>query len=152
RGWRPALRVGGFDASTSYPFLDNPSNVFVRSDQLLGLRARMDQSFAFEHGDVRLAIGGTLSRLDERFRISAFSADRDLGFGEIAATARESGDLSSASASVVGDFSGGETEGVSYQRLVAGVAARAAARGLASVDVGATYGQVSQQAADFERF
>jgi len=153
RGWRPAFRVAGFDAKTSYPMLGGGAvGTIAVSDQLGGVRARLDQSYAWEHSDVRLGVGGALSRLDEQFQQLGSTGPRNLAFAELAAVTRRSGDRGSASASLNAMFNGGTTADVSYQRFVGSVAARADARGLASIDVGVSYGEVSSDAANFEQF
>jgi hypothetical protein len=153
RGWRPVARIAGFTAATSTPLFD-PFTAGLRAtalDRLSGGRARIDYIHSLDRADIRLAVGGSLSRLTTRDQ-DALTISRDLAFGEFAASVRQSGGAGSASESVVGHVTGGKTGGGQYERFLVSAAAHLAVRGFPALDAGGSYGRVSTTAPAFEQF
>jgi len=153
RGWRPVARIAGFTATTSAPLFD-PFSGDLRAnslDRLSGSRARLDYTHSLDRADIRIAIGGSLALLTTRDG-SAIDMSRDLVFGELAASARQSGAAASASEGIVAHLTDGETGGDQYERFLASAAVRVAVRGFPALDASSSYGRVSTNAPSFEQF
>lgn len=153
RGWRPVARIAGFTATTSAPVFDALNGVLRAAslDRLSGGRARFDYTHSFDRADVRVAGGGSLGLLSTR-ETSTIRMNRGLGFGELAASARQSGVAASASEGMVAHITGGQTGGDEYARFLASAALRVAIRGFPFLDAGTSYGRVSTSAPSFEQF
>jgi Tol biopolymer transport system component len=153
RGWRPVIRIGGFTAATTTPLFD-PFSATLRADnldRLTGARARIDYTHSLDRADIRLGVGGSLGGLSSR-ETRTIDMSRDLGFGELAATLRQSGAAAFGSEGISVHLTGGETGAAEYERFVASTAVRLVVRGFPSLDAGASYGRVSTGAPSFEQF
>ena len=153
RGWRPVFRISGFAASTTTPLFDSfratvlPSSV----EHLTGGRARLDYTYALDRADIRVGIGGSLAGLGARDQFS-LDVSRNLFFGELGGTLRQSGAAGSASEGFAAHVTAGETGTSDYVRSVASVAGRLAVRGFPFLEAAASYGRVSTSAPPFEQF
>ena len=153
RGWRPVARIAGFTATTSAPLFD-PFAAALRAsslDRLSGGRARLDYTHSLDRADIRVAIGGSLALLTTK-DASTIDMSRDVAFGELAASARQSGAAASASEGIAANITGGETGGDQYERFIASAAVRLAVRGFPALDASSSYGRVSTNAPPFEQF
>ena len=153
RGWRPVVRVAGFAAATTSPLFD-PFSASLDPNarqELAGGRARVDYTYSFDRADIRLGVGGSLGALTTGQPLSV-DMSRDLAFGELAATIRQSGAAASASEGIVAHVTGGESGAAEYARYVASIAGHLGVRGFPSLDATASYGRVSTSAPSFEQF
>ena len=153
RGWRPVFRLSGFAAATTTPQFDSFSAILQPStvERLAGGRARMDYIYSLDRADIRVGIGGSLAGLGAREQFS-LDLSRNLFFGELGATLRQSGAAGSASEAFTAHGTGGETGSADYARYLASVAGRLAMRGLPLLEAAASYGRVSTSAPSFEQF
>jgi hypothetical protein len=153
RGWRPAARVAAYDAITSAPaVVASPANVVLdRTDRLTGSRARLDHSRSFDRADMRVGAGGTASWLDATDDAGKSGVSRNLAFGEIAGSARQTGDGSAATEGVLAHVTAGETGGATYWRILTSLSFHAASNGALPIDGSATYAAVSTNAPSFEQ-
>jgi len=152
RGSRPSASVAFFDAITSNPPIDEVPPALLSTQRLSGVRARADYPYAFDRASIRASLGGSLGRLALGTLGGSFQTARDLAFGELAAAARQIGDAASFSQSVLVHGDVGESASQSFERLVVSATARAGMRGLLPLDLGATYGILSENAPGFEQF
>ena len=153
RGWRPVVRFAGFTAATTSPLFDTFSATLRSSglDRLSGGRARVDYSYSLDRADIRVGVGGSVAGLTTRESLS-IDMSRDLVFGELAATVRQSGAAASAFEGIVAHVTGGETGAAEYARYVASATVHLAVRGYPSLDAATSYGRVSTSAPSFEQF
>ena len=153
RGWRPVVRLAGFAAATTTPLFDPFTATLDPSarQRLAAGRARVDYTYSLDRADVRVGIGGSVGALTTRPPLSV-DMSRDLAFGELAATVRQSSAAASASETIVTHGTGGATGGSEYARYLASVAGHLAVRGIPALDASATYGRVSTKAPSFEQF
>ena len=153
RGWRAVTRASGFIAAITTPRFDSFNGIQQPSvlDRLSGGRARVDYTYSFDRADIRVATGGSVGGLAIR-QAASIDMRRSLLFGEIAAAARQSGDATATSESIVAHITGGETGAADYVRYVASTAAHLMVRGFASADAAVSYGRVSPTTPPFEQF
>ena len=153
RAWRPVVRVAGFTAATTTPPFDPVSASLGSStrDRLTGARARVDYTHSLDRADIRIGLGGSLGTLATRQSLP-IDESRDLYFGELAATVRQSGAAASASEAVAANASRGETGAAEFVRSFASLAGHLAVRGFPALDAGTSYGRVSTSAPSFEQF
>ena len=153
RRWSPAFRLGGFDATTSIPFLEpNIGPPLGLSDRLTGARLRLDYTRAFDRADLRLGMGTSTSQLAVRAFGSTTTSGRQLAFGELGIAARQTGDGIGASETAFAHLTAGETGIHTYQRLLTSAALHLGVRRLPSLDGTANYGRASSDAPTFEQF
>jgi hypothetical protein len=122
------------------------------SVSLTGGHVRADWSRAFDMVDLRVSGGFSPSWLERHVFGVDSSTPRPLGFGEIALSVRQTSDRVSVSESIAMNAAAGHDGGTDFQRGVANLGVRVSAFDLPALDVSATYGRVSADAAAFERF
>lgn len=153
-GWRPLVRLSGFDAITSNAVLlpALTASVLGESDRLIGGRARADYTHSLDRSDVRLAVGGMIGALDVRSAGTKPRASRNLGFVELASGVRQSSDEATASEGVLAHLTAGQTGGANYQRLLTTLALHLGVRGFPTLDASGSYGRLFSHAPAFEQF
>ena len=152
RGSRPSASLSFFDAITTEPVIGEIPAALFGTERLSGVRARTDYSYAFDRASIRASLGGSVGRMAFGESFGTVPRARDLAFGELAGAARQIGDALSFSQSVLVHGDVGETASETFERLVVSVGGRAGVKGLLPLDVGATYGIVSEDANGFEQF
>jgi Tol biopolymer transport system component len=151
RGSRPSASLSLFDAITTNPVIGDVPPALISTERLSGVGARTDYSYAFDRASIRASLGGSLSRVALGEVVGTYSSARDLVFGELAGAARQIGDAASFNQSVLVHGDIGESSSETFERLVVSLGGRVGVRGFLPLDLGGTYGIVSQGAV-FEQF
>lgn len=152
RGARPAVRAVLFDATTSTRSFA-PLATAVETEELRGGRLRADLTHSFDAGELRFGLGAAPGDLRTESIAGAAIATRDVAFAEVGAGARQSGEAGNLREALFANLAAGHTSsGPAYRRVLATLALRAALDRQLPLDLTASYGRVSRDAAPFEQF
>ena len=148
---RPVLRVSTFFARQSSEPLATGLTASATTS-LTGGRIRGDYTRAFDMGELRVGGGFSQAWTEQQLTGVDSTTARPLGFGEVALTARQTGDGASASESFWVNGTVGHDGRDGFQRALATLGIRAGIEPLPSVDLAVTYGRVTSGVRPFERF
>ena len=155
RASRPDARLALFTATTTDADFGVPTSTPLaeRTDALRGARSRTDYSRAFDRGDLRFGLGGSIGWIDSRFGTVSSRLTRNLGFFELSGSARQNNERSSANESFFINLSAGTTDGgSSYRRFLSTVRLQSASERTLPIDASGTYGVATSGAASYEQF
>jgi hypothetical protein len=155
RGTRPQIGASLFLARQTPSWSGHalvPRGLF--DVEMRGAAARVDYDHSFDMAQLRAGVGASLAHMERVGRPDGAGERRQLAFAELGIAARQTGDGPSIteSISVHGSVgrSGAPTAGFARAVVTAGV--RTSGRVLLPLELGGSYGRVSEQADSYEYF